>query len=51
MSTWKCSRCGYTRESEAPPEKCPSCNEKCEFVDVTCYIPECRDSGTDKRLK
>jgi hypothetical protein len=30
-----------------PPNVCPSCKEKCEFVDVTCYIPECGgpDSG------
>ena len=24
----------------------PSCKEKCEYVDVTCYIPECGGSGS-----
>ncbi len=50
MSNWKCSNCGYTVEKETPPEECPSCKEKCEFVDNTCYIPDCQDSGTDKRI-
>jgi rubredoxin len=49
---WRCSKCGYTLKAvEAPPEKCPACNEKCEFVNVTCYIPECGFSGSDERLK
>ncbi|MGD2105345.1 MAG: hypothetical protein PVJ55_09595 [Anaerolineae bacterium] len=39
---WKCSNCGYTFQSSAPPpETCPSCEEKCAFSDVTCYTPEC----------
>ena len=56
MSTWKCSLCGYTLEKDlkvAPPEVCPSCKEKCEFLDVTCYIPECGGPSAgnpDKRL-
>lgn len=47
MPAWKCNKCGNTVDTPAPPEKCPSCNEKCEFVDVSCYIPECGgpDSG------
>lgn len=51
--TWKCSKCGYTVESEAgaaPPETCPGCKEKCEFVNTTCYIPECGLKGQDPRL-
>jgi rubredoxin len=48
---WKCSKCGYTVKIEAPPEKCPSCKESCEFVNVTCYIPECGFTGSDQRLK
>jgi rubredoxin len=30
-----------------PPETCPSCKKKCEFVDVSCYTPDCGgpDSG------
>ena len=38
---WKCSNCGYTLEVSQPPEVCPSCKEKCNFVDATCYTPEC----------
>ncbi len=49
-STYKCTNCGYTLEAPAPPEECPSCHEKCEFVDVTCYIPECKGRPTDERL-
>ena len=40
MPTWKCNNCGNTITT-TPPEICPSCKEKCEFVDVSCYIPEC----------
>jgi rubredoxin len=47
---WKCSDCGYQLSADAPPEECPSCHHKCEFVNVTCYIPECQDEGVDKRL-
>ncbi len=47
MSVWKCNKCGNTVDVATPPETCPSCKEKCEFLDVTCYIPECGgpDSG------
>ena len=48
---WKCSKCGYTLKTEAPPDQCPSCKEKCEFLNVTCYIPECESTGSDQRLK
>jgi rubredoxin len=51
MNDWKCSKCGYALKADAPPEKCPSCNETCEFVNVTCYIPECGFTGSDDRLK
>ena len=42
---WKCSNCGYTLEASTPPEVCPSCKEKCIFVDATCYTPECGGPG------
>lgn len=42
---WKCSNCGYTFEADAPPEACPSCNEKCVFIDATCYRPDCGGPG------
>lgn len=48
---WKCSNCGYALKADVPPETCPSCKQKCEFVNVTCYIPECQSTGVDPRLK
>jgi len=53
MGQWKCSNCGYNLEAAMPPEQCPNCHEKCDFVDVTCYIPECGGPGSgnpDPRL-
>ena len=50
MVEWKCSKCGYILSAEKPPETCPSCKEKCMFVDVSCYIPECGFTGIDPRL-
>jgi len=41
---WKCSNCGYTLQAAPPPETCPSCKEKCNFIDATCYTPECGGS-------
>jgi len=38
---WKCSNCGYALRASVPPDICPGCKEKCRFIDVTCYIPEC----------
>jgi rubredoxin len=46
MTTWKCTKCGNTVSSDAPPETCPTCREQCEYVDVTCYIPECGGSAS-----
>ncbi|MFH1035628.1 MAG: hypothetical protein V1806_14055 [Pseudomonadota bacterium] len=49
--TWKCSKCGYTlTATPPPPETCPSCKEKCDFLDVSCYTPDCAGTGQDKRL-
>ncbi len=50
MTEWKCQNCGYTLKAERPPEACPSCKENCEFADVSCYTPDCGNTGTDKRL-
>lgn len=41
MNYWMCSNCSYVFETEAPPESCPDCREKCTFTNVTCYIPDC----------
>lgn len=48
--TWKCTNCNYTLEEQVPPETCPSCSEKCDFVDITCYTPDCEVKGTDDRI-
>ena len=41
MQVWKCNKCGNTMNADIPPDTCPSCKEKCAYVNVTCYIPEC----------
>jgi desulfoferrodoxin-like iron-binding protein len=47
---WRCSNCKYVLQAAQPPETCPSCQQACQFSDVTCYIPECGFSGADTRL-
>lgn len=47
---WKCSSCQYVLQAAQPPEVCPSCQQTCQFIDVTCYIPECGFTGADARL-
>jgi rubredoxin len=51
MPSWKCHNCGYTFDADKPPDTCPSCKEKCEFLDNTCYTPDCQAEGMDKRIK
>jgi endogenous inhibitor of DNA gyrase (YacG/DUF329 family) len=46
MTTWKCNTCSNTISADTPPEICPFCRQKCEYVDVTCYIPECGGPGS-----
>ncbi|CAB5138706.1 hypothetical protein D3OALGA1CA_3716 [Olavius algarvensis associated proteobacterium Delta 3] len=50
MPSWKCANCGYTFDKDAPPDTCPSCKEKCEFLDATCYTPDCTAEGMDSRI-
>ncbi|MGD0276146.1 MAG: rubredoxin-like domain-containing protein [Syntrophales bacterium] len=50
-NTWKCSNCGYALKARKPPDRCPSCGHECEFLNITCYTPDCEFSGTDDRLK
>ena len=38
---WTCSECRYTLQAVAPPEVCPACNKKCQFIMSTCFTPEC----------
>jgi rubredoxin len=51
MPNWICGNCGYAIEANSPPETCPSCKEKCEFLDKTCYTPDCEYTGKDDRIK
>ncbi len=50
MTNWKCSKCGYAIDKNIPPEECPSCKEKCEFVDNSCYTPDCGYKGVDDKV-
>lgn len=47
---WSCSNCHYILQALQPPDICPSCGQACQFIDVSCYIPECGFSGVDSRL-
>ena len=51
LTFWKCGRCGFLVTAAVPPAACPECSAKCEFINVTCYLPECGGSGqVDPRL-
>ena len=50
MTSWKCGNCGYAFDAEQPPDTCPSCKQKCEFLDNSCYTPDCTSEGIDKRI-
>jgi rubrerythrin len=51
MTYWKCSECGYTITAANFPETWPSCHNKCDFRNITCYTPECGGPGhIDPRL-
>jgi len=47
---WQCSNCSFILEAKVPPENCPSCHHRCEFLNVTCYTPDCNFTGVDPRL-
>ena len=49
---WKCSICNYQYEGDTTPlDKCSGCGQICSFIDVTCYIPECKGpEGRDRRI-
>lgn len=34
MEKWRCKVCGYIHKGNEPPERC-------EFIDATCYSPDC----------
>ncbi len=52
LTHWKCGKCNLTFTAERLPEKCPMCGEKCDFLNVTCYTPDCGDTtdNIDPRL-
>ncbi len=48
---WKCGKCNFTFTASSPPRQCPGCGEKCDFLNITCYTPECGGPGNiDHRL-
>lgn len=48
---WKCGECGFLITAGNPPAECPQCKKNCEFLNVTCYTPECGGPGNiDPRL-
>jgi rubrerythrin len=51
LTYWKCGQCGFTFTGATLPKACPECGEKCDFIDVTCYTPECGGpNNIDPRL-
>ena len=51
LTYWKCSKCGFLITAATPPRVCTSCGETCDFLNVTCYTPECGGPGhIDPRL-
>jgi len=51
LTYWKCGNCGFLVTVAEPPEACLQCKEKCDFLNVTCYTPECGGPGNiDPRL-
>ncbi|GAW93009.1 RCKP-type rubredoxin-like domain-containing protein [Calderihabitans maritimus] len=32
MAVWKCSNCGYEKETRCKPRKCPECESRDTFV-------------------
>jgi rubrerythrin len=51
LTYWKCAKCGFLVTAGTPPAVCPECGEKCDFLNVTCYTPECGGPGhADRRL-
>ena len=50
---WSCNNCGYVFAAEEVPNTCPSCKQKCTFMNATCYTPDCggpESGNVDPRL-
>jgi rubredoxin len=41
LTYWKCSNCSFILTAERPPDICPGCQEQADFLNITCYTPEC----------
>jgi rubredoxin len=51
LTYWRCGNCSFLVTAEKPPSACPSCKETCEFLNATCYTPECGGPGNlDPRI-
>ena len=49
---WKCGKCSFTFTAPGPPGRCPGCGETCDFLNITCYTPECGGPGNiDARFR
>ena len=52
LTYWKCSECRFLFTAGKPPKVCPGCGKECDFIDVTCYTPDCGGPGhIDPRLQ
>jgi rubrerythrin len=41
LSYWKCNKCNFIMTTASPPDICPNCHDKCTFMNITCYTPDC----------
>ena len=46
LTYWRCRVCSFTTVGAAAPETCPECNAKCQFSNITCYVPGWREADS-----
>jgi rubrerythrin len=46
LTYWRCRVCSFTTIDAFPPDVCPECHAKCEFSNITCYVPGLREADT-----
>jgi rubrerythrin len=44
LTYWRCRVCSFTMIGAASPDVCPECHAKCEFSNITCYVPGWREA-------